>query len=106
MFILIPPGFFPERTALAADLDSPFFGSPEIGTKEKDGGWEAWIRTRIPCSKGTCPTLGRPPKDSVSSSDGGTAGGSDHQLFLIRRPGERLSLKSLPSARQAVERLL
>ena len=55
MFILIPPGFLPERTALAADLDSPLFGSPEIGTKEKDCGWEAWIRTRIPCSKGTCP---------------------------------------------------
>src|SRR5437867_4344585 len=25
-------------------------------------GWEAWIRTRVPCSKGMCPTTGRPPK--------------------------------------------
>src|SRR5208337_1261349 len=26
-------------------------------------GWEAWTRTRVPCSKGMCPTAGRPPKE-------------------------------------------
>jgi hypothetical protein len=50
----------------------PLEGTPgleEIENKPRFFGWEAGIRTPIPWSRATCPTVGRPPSTSRACGD-------------------------------------